>query len=134
MTALTAGRLTKRRDAKDFSFAVLAATACYAGGIAVLDGGFAVPGSTDTGLVAVGVFMEDADNSAGANGDIYVPVARGCFQFANSAAADEITAADIGSNCYIVDDQTVAKTDGTASRSVAGVIRDVDANGVWVEF
>jgi hypothetical protein len=34
----------------------------------------------------------------------------------------------------VVDDQTVAKTNGSSSRSVAGIIRDVDADGVWVEF
>ncbi|MFB0515162.1 MAG: hypothetical protein ACETWG_00985, partial [Candidatus Neomarinimicrobiota bacterium] len=33
---------------------------------------------------------------------------------------------------YIVDDQTVAKTDGTGTRSPAGFIEDVDSNGVWV--
>ncbi|CUH67985.1 hypothetical protein TG4357_03322 [Thalassovita gelatinovora] len=52
----------------------------------------------------------------------------------NSAAADEITIADIGNKAYAVDDQTVAKTDGTATRSPAGIIDDVDANGVWVRF
>ena len=41
---------------------------------------------------------------------------------------------DIGSDCYIVDDQTVAKTSGTNTRSVAGKVFDVDADGVWVDF
>jgi hypothetical protein len=40
----------------------------------------------------------------------------------------------IGNDCYIVDDQTVAKTNGTATRSIAGKIRAVDAQGVWVEI
>ena len=53
---------------------------------------------------------------------------------ANSAAADQITAADIGNDCYGVDDQTVAKTNGANTRSVAGKIYDVDAQGVWVKF
>lgn len=47
---------------------------------------------------------------------------------------DAIALADIGSDCYIVDDQTVAKTSGSATRSVAGKIFDVDAAGVWVNF
>jgi hypothetical protein len=33
-----------------------------------------------------------------------------------------------------VDDQTVAKTDGTGARSVAGKVFDVDSGGVWVRF
>jgi len=45
-----------------------------------------------------------------------------------------IAAAEIGTYCYIVDDQTVAKTDGTATRSSAGKVFDVDAQGVWVEI
>ena len=54
--------------------------------------------------------------------------------FANSASADLISLADIGADCYIVDDQTVAKTSGTNTRSVAGKVFDVDADGVWVDF
>jgi hypothetical protein len=63
-----------------------------------------------------------------------VDIEKGIFHFANSADTDEITTADIGSNCYIVDDQTVAKTDGTGTRSIAGEVFDVDAQGVWVDF
>ena len=37
--------------------------------------------------------------------------------FANSASGDLITAAEVGSDCYIVDDQTVAKTNGSSTRS-----------------
>ena len=59
---------------------------------------------------------------------------RGNFCLANSAGADEITAADIGKVCYIVDNQTVAKTDGTATRSPAGIVDDVDDAGVWVNI
>ena len=40
----------------------------------------------------------------------------------------------MGSDCYIVDDQTVAKTNGTNTRSVAGKIIAVDADGVWVKI
>ena len=54
------------------------------------------------------------------------------FQFANSTAADLITRADIGNTAFIVDDQTVAKTDNSAARKAAGKIIDVDAGGVWV--
>jgi hypothetical protein len=35
---------------------------------------------------------------------------------------------------FIVDDETVAKTNGSSTRSVAGICRGVDAQGVWVEF
>ncbi|MEO1820581.1 hypothetical protein [Pseudomonas sp.] len=133
--ALTADRNTKRRDGVLYSDPVAAATRLFAGSIVCLDAsGNAVPGATATTLTARGVAQEQVDNRDGAAGDRRVEVRRGVFPFANSASADEITRADIGNSAYIVDDETVAKTDGTSTRSVAGVIRDVDDNGVWVEI
>lgn len=135
MGAATQDRNTISRNARDFGFPVAATKKLYAGTIACLSAtGFATPGAVATTLIAVGRVKEFVDNSAGADGDLTVNVERGCFRFNNSAAADAITLAQVGTNCYIVDDNTVAKTNGGATRSVAGVIRDVDANGVWVEF
>ena len=133
--ALTADRNTKRRDGVLYSDPVAAATRLFAGSIVCLDAsGNAVPGATATTLTARGVAQEQVDNRDGAAGDRRVESRRGVFPFANSASADEITRADIGNSAYIVDDETVAKTNGTSTRSVAGVIRDVDDSGVWVEI
>lgn len=136
MTAITTERDTQRRAGDRVAYPVLAATKVLAGTLAVLTAaGYAQGGATATTLVAVGVFDETVDNTAGASGDLKAPVRRdGWFRFGNSAAADAITVAEIGDSCYIVDNQTVAKTDGAGTRSVAGKIRDVDATGVWVEF
>ena len=134
MSATTEGRNTKRRDGKQFSYPA-AAVLCLAGTIAVLNAaGNAEMGTTATTKVSVGVFDETVDNTGGAAGGVQVAVRRGCFQFANSASTDALTNLDIGATCYIVDNQTVAKTDGSATRSKAGVVRSVDAGGVWVEF
>lgn len=135
MAALTASRDTKRRAGDLLSLPALAASTVYAGGIAVITAaGFCTKGSVATTHKAVGVFEEDNAN-AGANGAVNYKVRQdGWFKFANSAAGDAITLADVNADCYIVDDQTVAKTDGAATRSKAGKIRDVDADGVWVEF
>ena len=70
----------------------------------------------------------------GANGAISVQVKRGTFKYGNSSAGDLIAQADVGADCYIVDDQTVAKTNGSSTRSVAGKIIAVDADGVWVKI
>lgn len=135
MTALTADRQTPERISKNFSRQVAASVKPIAGGIAVINAtGYSQPGTTATGLKADGVYQETVDNSAGADGAKSAKVAKGTFRFSNSAAADEITIADIGGTAYIVDDQTVAKTDGTGARSAAGQINDVDASGVWVKF
>lgn len=135
MTATTIDRATQRRDAAQFEFAMAAATTIPAGVITCLNAsGLAVNGATSTTLKCVGVSEAKADNSAGAASAKNVRTRRGCFKFANSASGDLIALADVGADCYIVDNQTVAKTNGSNTRSVAGKIRDVDADGVWVEF
>lgn len=135
MTALSQDRNTLRRDGQQLEPPVAAATIIYAGSIVAINaGGYAVPGATATTLKAAGVAEHRADNAAGAAGDIRVRVRKGPHVFANSASTDAIALTDIGADCYIVDDQTVAKTSGTSTRSVAGKVFDVDANGVWVDF
>lgn len=135
MVALTKDRNTVRRDGVQFNDPVAGATRIFAGSIVCLNAaGNAVPGSPSATLKARGVAQEQVDNRDGAAGALRIETRRGVFPFANSASADEITRADIGADAYIVDDQTVAKTSATNTRSVAGVIRDVDSNGVWVEI
>ncbi len=134
MGALTADRNTAERTGDLISAGVTAAKECLAGGIAVLRLENIKPGVTGTGLICVGRFEEYVDNAAGLAGAVNATAKRGVFRFANSAAADEIAAAQIGDTCYIVDDQTVAKTDGTGTRSVAGIVADVDSAGVWVRM
>ena len=130
MTALTAARNTKERLGETLDFPIKAATTCHQGGIAVVDAGYAAPGRAATGLVAVGVFTESA--TAVSAGDATARVKIGVFKFANSASADLIAQANVGADCYIVDDQTVALTNGSNTRSRAGKIVAVDADGVWV--
>lgn len=132
---LTEDRNTKEREGKLHSGPAAAAKKFFAGAIAAYDAlGNITPGAAATTLIGAGRVEEQVDNSAGAAGAVNVPFKKGTFQFANSAAADAITRAEIGDNCYIVDDQTVAKTDGGGTRSIAGKIVDVDAAGVWVLF
>jgi hypothetical protein len=135
MAALTEDRKTPRRDGDILNISVAGSTKIYAGSLVARDAnGYATPGATATTLLGIGRAEAQADNSSGSDGDIVVDVRKGVFRFANSAGGDEITSADIGSYCYIVDDQTVAKTDGTGTRSVTGKVFDVDPDGVWVKF
>lgn len=134
MAATTTDRNTKRRDGAQLSFPA-AASKVLAGTIVVLNSsGNAEAGATATGKVCVGVAEETVDNSGGSAGAKQVPVRRGVFAFANSTAGDLIANTDYGADCYIVDNQTVAKTNGANTRSKAGVVRGVDSDGVWVEF
>lgn len=135
MPALNADRVTPWRAGEDFEFPVAASTLIYAGALVCINASnLATKGAVSTTLKCVGVAQARCDNSAGAASSKRVKVRRGCFQFANSAAGDAIALADVGSDCFIVDDQTVAKTNGSNTRSVAGKVRAVDAAGVWVEI
>ena len=134
MTALTAARNTLERAGDVVGYPVKASVKPIQGGIAVLNAGYAAPATTATGLIAIGRFEETVDNTSGADGALSAQVKRGTFRFGNSSAGDAIAQADVGADCYIVDDQTVAKTSGTNTRSVAGKIIAVDSVGVWVKI
>lgn len=132
MGALAADRNTARRSGDRLNLPAAAAKLFYGGAIVARDAaGNATPGATATDILGMGRCKEQVDNSAGLAGDLRVEIEKGIFHFANSAT-DPVVVADIGSNCYIVDDQTVSHTD--TNQSVAGIVFDLDANGVWVDF
>jgi len=131
---LTADRDTAAREGSSVGHPVKAASKIYAGALVCLDAnGWAVPGATATTLKAVGRAESQADNTAGANGDLTVTCKRGLFRFKNSAT-DAIARSHIGGTAYVEDDETVAATHGGNTRSAAGKIIDLDAAGVWVEI
>jgi hypothetical protein len=135
MAAAIQDRNTLKRDGITRSFPVAANALLYAGVIAVLQSGNLTKGVTGTGLICVGVTQQRIDNTGGLAGAIVGETQTGVFgPFANSAAGDQITLADVQATCFIVDDQTVAKTNGTNTRSAAGTVFDVSAAGVWVKF
>ena len=132
--ALTADRHTPYKDGELISVPVAAGAVIHAGGLVVANAtGFAAPGSTATTLTYLGRAEESADNSAGADGAVSVLVRRNkAFQW-NNSGTDPVTQASLGKVCYVVDDETVAATSGTNTRSAAGIVIDLDADGVWVE-
>lgn len=133
--SLTQDRDTKERKGDFMSVGVKGAALIYAGALTCISNasGYAVPGSTATTLICVGRAEAQADNSDGADGAIEVRVRRGVFRWDNSTSGDLITLEHVGTDCYIVDDHTVAHTNGSNTRSVAGKVFDVDAEGVWVD-
>jgi hypothetical protein len=135
MPPLTADRDTPRRENAKYNLPVGAAQRIFAGAIVCRNAtGFAVRGAVSTTLVAVGRAEQQVDNSTGADGAARIDVVPGVFRFRNSSAADQITLADVGNACFIADDDQVARTNGTSTRSQAGIVRDVDSGGVWVEI
>lgn len=137
MTATTVDRDTPRHGGQEFGGPVKGNTKLLVGTIIAFDAtGFLVHGITSTTLKAAGIAQSTVDNTGGADGAVQASFRRGVYRLANSAGGDQLTNADYGNDCYIVDNQTVAKTTGGATRSVAGKCRGIDApsGGVWVEF
>lgn len=133
MAAATSDRNTERRAGNNFAFPMKGGIRIRLGTLVVLSAGLALSGRTGTGLVCVGIAEETVDNTSGMDGAQTIKVRSGAlWRFDNSGGADQITLADVGKSAYIVDDQTVAKTDGGNARSVAGTVRDVDTQGVWI--
>ncbi len=135
MVALTADRNTPAAlgDVREGSAG--ASQLIYAGAIVMRNAaGDLLKGATATGAFGVGRAEERVDNSTGSAGDRTVRYRPGVFRFANSSGGDQIAKDDIGKVAWIVDDQTVAATSGSSTRSRAGVIDHVDDLGVWVRF
>jgi len=132
MTALTRDRHTPLKKAEAIAVPVGAGAVIHAGALVVANAsGFAVPGSTATGLTYIGRAEASVDNTDGANGAAAVQVRRlAAFKWANDGS---IVQANLMQTAYIVDDQTLAATDGTGTRSAAGKIVGIDTDGVWIE-
>jgi hypothetical protein len=130
-TVATAAIDTPQRQGDTIVAPVAASTTLYAGTLVARNAaGNIVAASATAGLTVVGRCEADADNSAGAAGDITVTIKRGVFRFANSGTA-AVDADDEGKLCYVEDNTTVCET--ATLRVVAGRVVDVDSTGVWVD-
>ncbi|MTI82735.1 MAG: hypothetical protein FH756_02315 [Firmicutes bacterium] len=134
MPALTTDRNTPYRKGEMLELDVAAGAVIYAGSIVALNAsGYAEPGSTAVDIVSAGRSEQFVDNNAGEDGAATVRVRRGVFKFANDGV-DPVDRSHLLGTCYIVDDQTVAATDGTGTRSAAGKLLAIEPDGVWVEI
>lgn len=131
---LSEDRNTPHREADLVSDPVAADEEIFAGGLVALNGsGYLVAGNEATGLTYRGRADEYVDNTGGADGDTHCLVRRKvAFKF-NNSGTDPVDQSHVGQSGYIVDDETVAATDGAGTRSPAGTILAVEGNGVWVE-
>lgn len=137
MTALAAERDIPKYGAgpkAEYLYApVKTATTIYKGAlVAITSAGVALPAAATATNITLGVCDETVINS-GADGAKSVKVRCGVFAFNNSSSSDEITSAWIGSTCYVVDDNTVAKTDNSAARPAAGKVVKLEGGLVFVQ-
>lgn len=140
MTALAADRGTKTaatRLARLRTLNVAAAVKIYAGAIVAMDtSGNARPGRTSTTDVIIGINDGDTvDNSAGIAGAKTIKVKAGVIAYFANHGADLVLQPDIGDDVFVVDDQTIAKTNGTSTRVRAGKLHELSTtDGVGVLF
>lgn len=124
MTAISTGK--ERNELWNAGFTgeipVAASTALVLGACITTLAGYGINAAGAIGHRVVGVCTKTTDNSSGAAGDKTAPYRTGAFAFENSAAGDAIAQADVGSQAYLVDNNTVAKTSNSNARSIAGTI------------
>ena len=128
MAALTEGRNTTELHVGGvhYSYSREAAATIYAGALAAQNAdGKAVPASDAAGLVVLG------RAETGANAGFGVVIRKGAYLCNNGEGAEALTGADIGKECFVVDDNTVGKVGGT-NKVKAGTVLDVTENGVAV--
>lgn len=106
----------------------------YLAGNAVifLVAGLAVPfAAADASAVCAGVSRLGVDNRQGADSTERVAVEVGERKFRN---AGDITLADVGETAFFADEHTLSADSNTNKRPKAGVITQVDDDGVWVSL
>src|SRR4051812_43453825 len=75
---------------------VKGSTKIFQGTLVVLDAGYAKPGASAAGLIALGRAEEEVDNTDGDDGDLRVKVRPGSYWWDNSSSSDEITQTEVG--------------------------------------
>lgn len=131
--SLTADRNTEMKDGDLIQVPVATNVVIFGGALVAANaGGYATPGAVATTLTCLGRAEGYVNNTGGANGAKNVMVRRRKMFKWKNYASDLVTQADLGKTCYIYDDETVAKTNGSATRSACGIVLGVDSTGVWV--
>lgn len=89
--------------------------------------GLAIQAGGANPKIVIGRALETVETAVAAD---TIRVEQGIFKWDN-LAGDPVEVADIGSPCYVTDDQTVHQTDG-GTDLIAGTVVGVDDDGVWV--
>lgn len=134
MTQLAADNETIKGPAAGSSLqqelTVLDTEKMYVGGMLALDyAGEAQMASDTLGLRVEGINCKNVDNTD--DGETVPPPLVGIYRL-NNSSTNPVTVAMRKKPCYVADDNTVAST--STYLVVAGLVVDVDSDGVWVDF
>lgn len=130
-TAASAEVNTPTRTAVDIVL-VQGSNIVYAGTMVCVDSSGLVEHATDAASKKVIGRAEVTQDNTGSSYSATrtIKVRRGCFRWVNG---DTFTDANIGDLAYVEDNQTVQTAASASSDIIAGVIIDVDSDGVWVD-
>ncbi len=133
MAALTADRNTRRKEDEHAAYKVKGGANIRGGGMVAVDANdLAQPAADSAGLKFVGIARQAVDNTAGADGDVMVPVWR--TNVFGLATGSDLTG-HIGELAYALDDQTVDLTGNTQHQVKVGAISEVDdAGNAWIDI
>lgn len=139
MAATTTDRNTERKYVERIvaDDALIAAnTTIPAGVLVATDATGALVNASDTaGLTVVGRAPRRMVNSTGAAAKLKpaANVEAGVFKY-GTTGANALTAADVGKNAIVLDNQTVVRAAGAVNGIVAGTVDSIDADGgIWVK-
>lgn len=125
-------RQAQFRDGSSRSFLVAAGAEIEENANVVLNAdGFAIPAIAGPDVKSVGSATEPAKGGE-TDGEARVECRTGIKLWRNSEG-DPVSAAQIGEQAFIQDQNTVSATDAAGSLSPAGEVFDVDAAGVWIK-
>jgi hypothetical protein len=143
MSALTAARKSLQMGTPDLVLSasldipIKANAKPFVGGVVATDStGYGVAGSAATGLIVSGIarskagYPQQYDATGLASGALVAPVQQGIFAMHVGSAGDALAQADFLAPVFLIDDNTVGKTDGGATpRSIAGIFMGFAPNG-----
>lgn len=131
MAQLTANRDTPARSGETVAL-LQGSNVIYRGSMVAVDAaGKAVAASDTASTKVVGRAQSMQDNTGTAySATRTIDVRRGLFRWTNGGV---FTIANIGDFAYVEDDATVTTAALASNDIIAGIIVDVDADGVWVD-
>jgi len=134
MTALTKDNKLEYREGVELSCPVDDGDTIYGGAFVCANAdGYLVDGADESGLIFMGVSLEQKDNSSGLDGALVCQIRRrGLIKAILDTA---ITQANVGDNVFLVDDQTVDLTANVTYNIFCGIIAEyIDTTHAWIDI
>lgn len=132
MAALTQARNTMSIDGNHVEAPVASGVRIYAGAAVFILAGLAQPATATAGGYYIGEATKTVDARDAVDGDLTIRCHRHTMGlFPNDPA--ELANTSLGQTAYFVDDQTVTLNGTDTTHTVAGTVRHIENNQLYVE-